>query len=371
MPWETIRVANPYRTMRRRSNNALTDLLAGDIASKVSKSVMSSLTGSRKRRKSKPKRKRRNPHLALIGGNPKRRRIRGRYATHEGKGLFPSSHSAKSWFGGSPKSAITKSVRRKYKRKGKASGLKLNRSGGTMATKRRRRNSLKGRRRNAKGQLMKVAKTNPRRRRRASSRRRRNTLAAPRRRRRNRTRVITKIKYRTRRINVARRRKRKATRRRSRRRNTALAAKVNPRRRRRSSRRRRNVAAVNPRRRRRARVTRRRRRNTARRNPTFGGILGRLNIMQVAEVGIGAIAGDKLATWGGAKVASMVGVTDGMMVGLIKAGIGIVGAGFVSKYRPALALGLAVGAVNGLLNEYVFAPYISPYLPLSGRLTTG
>ena len=55
-----------------------------------------------------------------------------------------------------------------------------------------------------------------------------------------------------------------------------------------------------------------------------------------------------------------------MMTGLIKAGLGIVGAGFVSKFRPALALGLAVGAVNGLLNEYVFTPYISPYLPLSG-----
>ena len=94
--------------------------------------------------------------------------------------------------------------------------------------------------------------------------------------------------------------------------------------------------------------------------------MGRLNIMQVAEVGIGAIAGDKLATWGGSKVASMVGVTDPMMTGLIKAGLGIVGAGFVSKFRPALALGLAVGAVNGLLNEYVFTPYISPYLPLSG-----
>jgi len=88
--------------------------------------------------------------------------------------------------------------------------------------------------------------------------------------------------------------------------------------------------------------------------------------MQVAEVGIGAIAGDKLATWGGSKVASMVGVTDPMMTGLIKAGLGIAGAGLVSKFRPALALGLAVGAVNGLLNEYVFTPYISPYLPMAG-----
>lgn len=113
-------------------------------------------------------------------------------------------------------------------------------------------------------------------------------------------------------------------------------------------------------------MTRRRRRNTARRNPSFGGLLGRLNLMQVAEVGIGAIAGDKVATWGGSKVASMVGVTDPMMTGLIKAGLGVVAAGFVSKFRPALALGLAVGAVNGLLNEYVFMPYINPYLPLSG-----
>ena len=98
----------------------------------------------------------------------------------------------------------------------------------------------------------------------------------------------------------------------------------------------------------------------------MSGILGKLNIIQVAEVGLGVIVGDKLATWGGSKVASMVGVTDPMMTGLIKAGIGIVGAGFVSKFRPALALGLAAGAVNGLLNQYVFQPYIQPYLPMSG-----
>jgi len=103
-----------------------------------------------------------------------------------------------------------------------------------------------------------------------------------------------------------------------------------------------------------------------RRNAGLGGILGRLNLMQVAEVGLGVIAGDKLATWGGSKVASMIGVTDPMMTGLIKAGLGIAGAGFVSKFRPALALGLAAGAVNGLLNQYVFTPYIAPYLPLSG-----
>src|SRR6185295_18316208 len=275
MAWQTIRVANPgvakpprqltsllksfsprgeRKYVRRRykcvggqkvpvrkmktNPNALTDLLAGDIAAKVTKGVLSSLTGKSHKKRKAVKRKRRNPHLALIGSNPRRK---------------------------------------------------------TMAkARRRRRNSLKGRRRNAKGQLMKMSKANPRRRRK-SSRRRRNTLAAPRRRRRNRVRVVTKIKYRTRRINVAKRRKRKATRRRSRRRNTALAA-VNPRRRRRS-RRRRNVAAINPRKRRRSRVTRRRRRrNLGRRNPSFGGLMGRLNLMQVAEVGIGAIAGDKLAT---------------------------------------------------------------------------
>lgn len=88
--------------------------------------------------------------------------------------------------------------------------------------------------------------------------------------------------------------------------------------------------------------------------------------MQVAEVGIGVIVGDKIATWGGAKVASMIGVTDPMMSGLIKAGLGIAGAGFVSKFRPALALGLAAGAVNGLINQYIVAPYISPYLPMAG-----
>jgi hypothetical protein len=340
-----------FKIGNARRNNALTDLLAGDIASRVSKSVIGSLTRGRKKRPAKRKRRknagfriprqvssiarafspsaakkkytqrrykcvggqkvpvrktRKNPHLALIGGNPRRKTM-------------------------------------------------------AKARRRRRNRSLRGRPRDSKGRLLKV-----RNKRRKVSRRRRNTaLTNPRRRRRrNRVRVVTKIKYRTRRVNVARKRRRKSTRRRSRRRNTVAA--VNPRRRRR---RRRNVAAVNPkRRRRRSRVTRRRRRRNSvgRRNAGIGGILGRLNLMQVVEVGIGTIAGDKLATWGGAKVASMVGVSDPMMTGLLKAGIGVAAAGFVSKFRPALALGLAVGAVNGLLNEYVFAPYISPYLPMAG-----
>ena len=356
----TKKAVRRHRAKQRKSSglrlnpNILTDLLAGDIASKVSKSVMSSLTGSRKRRKPAKRRKRHNPHLALIGGNPRARR---RYKTKEGW-LTPKRKLTDTF--GMDQSGY-KSIHRYRKKKAKkksSSGLKLN-AGGTMAkARRRRRNSLKNRPRDRKGRLLKV------RNKRRSSRRRNVARANPRRRRRNRVRVITKIKYRTRRINVARRRKRKATRRRSRRRNTALAARVNPRRRRRS---RRNIAAVNPRRRRRARVTRRRRRNTgARRNAGIGGLLGRLNLMQVAEVGLGTIAGDKIATWGGSKVASMIGVTDPMMTGLLKAGLGVVAAGFVSKFRPALALGLAVGAVNGLINEYIFTPYISPYLPLSG-----
>lgn len=88
--------------------------------------------------------------------------------------------------------------------------------------------------------------------------------------------------------------------------------------------------------------------------------------MQVAEVSIGAIVGGKVAVWGGSKVASLIGVTDPMMTGLIQAGLGIAGAGLVSKFRPVLALGFAVGSVSGLVDQYIVGPYISPYLPLSG-----
>ena len=88
--------------------------------------------------------------------------------------------------------------------------------------------------------------------------------------------------------------------------------------------------------------------------------------MQVAEVAGGVFLGDKLTTYAGNKVAEMVGVTDAGTVGLIKTGLGIVTAGVVWRFRPALGLGIAVGAANALLNQYVFVPlwgYATPYLP--------
>lgn len=212
--------------------------------------------------------------------------------------------------------------------------------------RRRKRNSLKNRPRDRKGRLLKV------RNKRTSSRRRRSIRATPRRRRRNKARVVTKIKYITRRVNVAKRRKRKATRRRSRRRNTALAA-----------------LAANPRRRRRgSRKVRARRRNYSRRrrNAGLGGLIGKVNLMQVAEVAGGVFLGDKVTSYLGNQVNSMIGITDSTTAGLVKAGLGIVTAGFVWRFRPALGLGIAVGAANSLLNQYVFTPlwgYASPYLP--------
>lgn len=214
--------------------------------------------------------------------------------------------------------------------------------------RRRKRNSLKNRPRDRKGRLLKV------RNKRTSSRRRRSIRATPRRRRRNKARVVTKVKYITRRVNVAKRRKRKATRRRSRRRNTALAAlAANPRRRRRGGRR---------------RTVRARRRNYSRRrrNAGLGGLIGKVNLMQVAEVAGGVFLGDKVTSYLGNQVNSMIGITDSTTAGLVKAGLGIVTAGFVWRFRPALGLGIAVGAANSLLNQYVFTPlwgYASPYLP--------
>lgn len=232
---------------------------------------------------------------------------------------------------------------------------------------RRRRNSLRNRPRDSKGRLLKVNK----RRRRANPKRRRNvaTRANPRRRRRRRNRarvrtVIryrnrTKIKYRTRRVNVARRRKRRGTRRRSRRRNSVALAAVNPRRRRRRSR-------GGRRRRYNTKANRRRRYTRRRRNAGLGGLVGRVNFMQVAEVAGGAFIGDKVTTYLGNQVNSMIGVTDPTIAGLVKTGLGIVTAGFVWRFRPALGLGIAVGAANALLNQYVFVPLwgmTAGYLP--------
>lgn len=88
--------------------------------------------------------------------------------------------------------------------------------------------------------------------------------------------------------------------------------------------------------------------------------------MQVAEVAGGVFLGDKVTTYLGNQAAGMLGLTDTTTVGLLKAGLGVVTAGLVWRFRPALGLGIAVGAANALLNQYVFGPlwgYASPYLP--------
>jgi hypothetical protein len=88
--------------------------------------------------------------------------------------------------------------------------------------------------------------------------------------------------------------------------------------------------------------------------------------MQVAEVAGGVFLGDKVTTYLGTQVSGMLGVTDTTISGLVKAGLGIVTAGLVWRFRPALGLGVAVGAANALLNQYVFVPlwgYATPYLP--------
>lgn len=88
--------------------------------------------------------------------------------------------------------------------------------------------------------------------------------------------------------------------------------------------------------------------------------------MQVAEVAGGVFIGDKITTYLGAKVSEMIGITDTTTSGLVKTGLGIVTAGLVWRFRPALGLGIAVGAANALLNQYVFVPlwgYATPYLP--------
>lgn len=88
--------------------------------------------------------------------------------------------------------------------------------------------------------------------------------------------------------------------------------------------------------------------------------------MQVVEVGVGVLAGDKVTTYLGNTVSGWLGLTDPMMTGLVKVGLGVVTAGLVWRFRPALGLGVAVGAVNGLINQYIFTPIwgmATPYLP--------
>lgn len=88
--------------------------------------------------------------------------------------------------------------------------------------------------------------------------------------------------------------------------------------------------------------------------------------MQVAEVAGGVFLGDKITGYVAPMVTNAIGITDTTTSGLVKTALGVVTAGLVWRFRPALGLGIAVGAANALLNQYVFGPlwgYASPYLP--------
>ena len=343
----------------KRNQSPFTAAFATDIASKISKKVMSAFSRRSPRKKKMAKRKRRNVEMGFYddtGFHPIR--ASSDYSSSRGgESAYGRGTRTKKWSRMTSKRRKRNLTKRRPKRNPHLAIIGLGgnpRGKGGSMTGRRRRRALP--RRNSKGRFVKA--TN-RRRRRASvvvvNKRRRRTKRSPaRHRRRNRT-VVVRNRWRTRYVKMAHKKRRR------RRKNVAAA---NPRRRRR------HYTRATPRRRRRNPVNpvrhRRRRRHLRRRNPGLRGLIGRVNLMQVAEVAGGVFLGDKITTYVGSKVAGMVGVTDATMTGLVKAGLGIVTAGLVWRFRPALGLGIAVGAANGLLNQYVFTPLwgmATPYLP--------
>lgn len=83
----------------------------------------------------------------------------------------------------------------------------------------------------------------------------------------------------------------------------------------------------------------------------------------------GVFIGDKISgfatDWALAQFGGAIGTSD-TTKGLIKLAVGVLTAGFVWRFQPSLGMGIAVGAANSLLNQYVFGPawgYVTPYLP--------
>lgn len=233
-----------------------------------------------------------------------------------------------------------------------------------MAVRRRRRNLPK---RNAKGRFVK--KHNPVRKRRATRRRRKsNPVLNPRRRRRVRA-TPRRRRRRSNPVRTHRRRRRNpvmAHRRRRRRKNPVL----NPRRRRRATvrHRRRRTRKHNP-------VLRRRRRRSRgyarRRNAGIGGFFQKIDWKAVLFVSGGVFIGDKLTGLVSDKIMGMTTMIPASAGPWVKLGVGILAAGLAWKYQPAFGLGIAVGATNSLLNQYVFGPawgYVAPTLGVSGFL---
>lgn len=228
-----------------------------------------------------------------------------------------------------------------------------------MAIRRRRRNLPK---RNAKGRFVKAH--NPVRKR--SRRRRKNPILNPRRSRH----VRATTRRRRRRTNPVRTNRRRRTvmahRRRRRRKNPVL----NPRRRRRATvrhrrRRTRRNPIMNPKRRNR----RRSRRYARRHNAGVAGFFQKIDWKAVLFVSGGVFLGDKLTGLVTDKIIGMTSMIPASAGPWVKLGVGILAAGLAWKYQPAFGLGIAVGATNSILNQYVFGPawgYVAPTLGVSG-----
>ncbi len=228
-----------------------------------------------------------------------------------------------------------------------------------MAVRRRKRTPQ----RNAKGRFVK--KHNPVRKRRTTRRRRKNPVLNPRRRRH----VRATPRRRRRRTNPVRTQRRRrnpvmAHRRRRRRKNPVL----NPRRRRRATvrHRRRRTRKSNP-------VLRRSRRRTRRyarrRNAGIGGFFQKIDWKAVLFVSGGVFIGDKLTGLVSDKIMGMTTMIPASAGPWVKLAVGVLASGLAWKYQPAFGLGIAVGATNALLNQYVFGPawgYVAPTIGMSG-----
>jgi hypothetical protein len=90
---------------------------------------------------------------------------------------------------------------------------------------------------------------------------------------------------------------------------------------------------------------------------------------QVAFVAAGVFVGDKVSGWATDMVMGYVGGYTGTSEttrGIVKLFLGATLAGVVWGYQPAFGMGVAVGAANALLNQYILQPlwgYVTPYLP--------
>jgi hypothetical protein len=101
----------------------------------------------------------------------------------------------------------------------------------------------------------------------------------------------------------------------------------------------------------------------------LGGTFSRIDWKSVLFVSGGVFLGDKLTGLVSDKIMSMTTMIPSTAGPWVKLAVGVLAAGLAWKYQPAFGLGIAVGATNSLMNQYVFGPawgYVAPSIGMSG-----